>query len=941
MKTTNKKNRKKVFLILIAAIEIILINAWPAYAISIPSPTDVMRDIEERYHLNRESIQEQGETFNVGEQKALAPQVMLYFTPTDPKPGEKLTADALPIYFGNPKEKLYYTWYLKHDNCDKDYSPGSDERDMCDLDDDGDITENDWKIEAMRTIANSGFDTQRADYGGQGGSDGDGYDANWGGDDREDMPHYCYVHDFESGVNYELNGASNVSFSCLSGTAKCVKNEDLVCSDDSGLFATFEEYQVCAEVGTPACVNGNALCTNGVPRCVGTLADHECSDPPSDPAASCAEVTSGIVPTCSSTNSGSGENNCRHLFPEYNDFNGSISSVSIDLDDEEVGDGSFGAEEEAFWKTSPQDPDTADNGNMDEANVTGLGVSSFSWNYQPGDKVGVAVEGTAMISTKHNDSSMMIMWALPKNECPVENTGSYSREVKGYNVNFPTANMDLNECLEDNLVDPTEGGQPKKINVTLSYLPDVPTNDPSDDQMGDTLVVNATTDDAGAQTTETYYEWNVELSPNGTFNSATDWLKFNITDELIDEKLIGQPVKGNNLPSLAINLNLNAENLDLDPDVFNNAFPGGIGYLRITALLRENFASGVSREGRGEVMVRVISSGDKISAHLVGVGSDGRLESNSIPICQDPVTDKTSPICFVLKNEIISVGISDSSGELDNFAWTLNGNPLTCDLSISGLCSDEKQTNYNFFPVTGNPGENYVVTVSANNVTSGKTIQLVRNFRVVEPFVKIVSADTNLVWPRYLGEYVNLENNDTFIDSSSDIFETFSGNDLPLQAEFHPSWLSNFLPDGFLKTQWTININGIEEVAFPDNKEISLPGAEKPIGTFDNVAIEAVFSQPPEIRRALKNLFNISQFESTEINMNHSIQVETVPAGTDDVSNITQNPGKFLASLVSNLPSQINFLFRIVLTIFVIILTTKIVFSSMPEPYEENKNHLQ
>ena len=73
--------------------------------------------------------------------------------------------------------------------------------------------------------------------------------------------------------------------------------------------------------------------------------------------------------------------------------------------------------DEEFWKTDPDDPDTGDKGMKDEAIVVGLGQSEFTWTYQPGDQIGVAVEGISFEPTQYEDASYKIMWALPKNKC--------------------------------------------------------------------------------------------------------------------------------------------------------------------------------------------------------------------------------------------------------------------------------------------------------------------------------------------------------------------------------------------------------------------------------------------------------------------------------------------------------------------------------------------
>jgi hypothetical protein len=126
---------------------------------------------------------------------------------------------------------------------------------------------------------------------------------------------------------------------------------------------------------------------------------------------------------------GSGKSDCEHLFPE--------------APGHDTGDGKFKEAEERFWRTNPEDPDTANNGNKDEANVAGLGQNTFSWNYQPGDKVGVAVEGVSILSTKYADASQAIMWALPKNDCSPSGKGSMTKNIKGYTVTIPTAKKDI------------------------------------------------------------------------------------------------------------------------------------------------------------------------------------------------------------------------------------------------------------------------------------------------------------------------------------------------------------------------------------------------------------------------------------------------------------------------------------------------------------------
>lgn len=936
----NKQKIRKISLTLVVIIALLSLNIQSASAImeimiAKKQVEMIMKSIEERYHLNQGSMQNTGEAFNVSDTKKYSPQVMLFFNPTDPKMGEKITAEALPMYFNSPEESLYYTWYLKNKDCDLKSNPNGDEKKRCDKDGDDKITVNDWKIEAMRKITNSDYDTAKADYNTD--NDQDGYDALWGGEDKKDMPAYCYVHDFKNGINYELHGSSTSNISCPAGTTpKCLFDEDLSCLGNL--------YSVCKEElnADPYCdfSTRKAACSSGTPICANALTEYSCSSlPVSQYSSSCLTLFgTTATPSCTFTNSSTG-NSCKHLFPEYKNFHGNLdlgqtNAIHVDLRDKEVGDGSFKEEEEAFWETNPQDPDTADNGNKDEANAAGLGMSEFAWTYLEDDEIGVVVEGSSMESTKHDDSSMKIMWALPKNDCPVQNKGEYSETIKGYDVKIPTSSMDINDCLENNLTDPREGGQPKKINISLSYSPDNPVNDPTSDDMGDTLVTQATIDNSSSSdSAQILYKWNVEISSN----PYDDNLWTDITTELTDSKIILDPTNGIGQSSLNLKLNLNAATFD-DYATYFTADNDLTGYLKIKVVASENFSSKETREGKSDVIVKVLSTNEKITAHVAGVTGE-KLDMGEA-ICQyldsTDTTVRQTPICFVLKNEIMGVKINNTDNTLNNFSWTLNGKPLTCTSLMSTLCVDDKQTDSNFFPVTGNIGDEITLGVSANNIESGKTIQLSKVFQIIDPFVKIItSSDSSSCWPKYLGTYQDLDglcSSDPSIcaDYSDSLFETTSGAEIILSAEFHPNWLKNYI-GGQTQTEWIVD--GVQQ---NKNSEITTFTAGELPGSINNVNLNTTYTQPAAVRKALRDIWDISPFDTPEIYMSESVQVEVIESSGDDIA-ILEHPGKFIAGLLSYFPSQLMFLLRIMLTVLVILLTTGVIFSFIPDPYSSRQ----
>lgn len=71
--------------------------------------TDITGQTEERYGLS-ENI------WRTAKRKSSAPRVEIFFDNTNPKVGEKVTAHAMPEFFKNDPQNLYYTWYLIHTN---------------------------------------------------------------------------------------------------------------------------------------------------------------------------------------------------------------------------------------------------------------------------------------------------------------------------------------------------------------------------------------------------------------------------------------------------------------------------------------------------------------------------------------------------------------------------------------------------------------------------------------------------------------------------------------------------------------------------------------------------------------------------------------------------------------------------------------------------------
>ncbi len=960
--------RRKLARILsgVLAVQVVFLNIAPASAglfsgPKLPSTSSMFSDMEDRYHLDSESIQTQAESFNVGDNKKLVPEVSLFFSPSDPRPGEKVTAKAFPAYFSNDAKNLYYTWYLKRKGCDLNKNPNESTRRLCDFDDDTLITIEDWKILAMRLLAQHNYEPEENTYDAAPApdkDDNDGYQARYGGDNKVSSPDHCYVSDPVSGKSYELisTDADETTFTGCTGAneeAVCVEGELLIepgtitsdpVTPTSDPAFQFVEGTICRPSGSPICSDsGTVSCAVGAPRCVVKGANTSCG-------------TEIVACTKSDTSPGNsndrGDRACKHLFPHAPNFT--------------TGDGKFTYLEEKFWQTNPTDPATAENGNKDEANVVGLGRTELTWNYIAGDKLGVAVEGNSTTNTKYADSSYMIMWAFPKKDCPISlasSLGTMTKKIKKYDVVIPTAKMDLNKCIgyldgagkeyAPNLVDPTEGGQASSLEVDLSATPDSPVNDESIDEAGDVVSVQASISNGSYDMNNMLFEWEVDISDTPQFSTPPN----RITEKLQEWGLLGN-VKGIALETLRLRLNIPNK---ADKLIYNNKPLGdylnddNVGYLQFSAKVSESFAGDSIRKGKSTVIVKFTSSGDKILVHKVTAvpSADGSMRVALLPapdntICKgDPTNpdndrdklDRTS--CRVIKNEIL--GLSVEGAGLKNFNWTINGKQLSCSQKVvSPDCEMDntvvppvskigEQSNVNFFPVSGDVGDTYAVTVTANDINTDKTVTITRSFHVVEPTLSIESINNNAAWPKLLGAYKDVSTiapaeqcpGGLCPNYSNTIFEAFSGEALSFKAVFMP----NFLANRAIR-QWAVDGTPLAESGNITGGAIAFSALKNPADIY-NITLQASLVQSQEIRQALRDIWGISPLDSPEITFSKNVQVELQEPGF--AQGTLQGTKKYLAAIASYVPTSLIFLLRVVLSIFLLIFTANVLYALLPE----------
>lgn len=595
--------------------------------------------------------------------------------------------------------------------------------------------------------------------------------------------------------------------------------------------------------------------------------------------------------------------NCFHLFPDTNNHG-------------EVGDNSFSTTEENFWHTDPNNPDTAAIGHPDEANIAGLGAKDFSWTYQAGDQVGVVIEGVSVDATLEKDSSYKIMWAFLNGTCPESTLPDNINESQEKNKQY------FNECLLKNMLEPTEGGgKNEKIEVNLSFSPTNPINDTSDDGDNADWINVVSTIGNSTKSESLNYSWNVYAGELA--DSDGNW-----GSPLLKSELIGvEQTTGAGIP----NLNFKAN------------FTDAPKYLKVKLNVSEKVTSGSgdgTRKGNAEVVIPLSSFDNKLSvfntlvSDSLALSADTSVE-NPKEICKiyaatDPTVLVDAAICQVAPDEIVAVkaNITPEIGETladYDFLWTLNDQNLSYKYDPSFNNSTFKPNNLIFFPVLDPKGSTLNLSLVATNQKTGAKISLTKSFLVSEPTFKIISTDETTAKPKLLGNYIDLDGKEWPDYSQTEFWasnkensaiklsaEQFATSPLPLEEDLYLKW---YLNDAVLgETSRTPSFNSLPVDA----------------GSSFSLSAKGLYTQDVNTKKALRDYWDVSLDEYYEQQLSQKIDF-TVTEAFDEVASAKNTRQKILASFISSVPAYFTFLFRIVMTAFVLLSAIWILFSLFPQ----------
>ena len=764
-------------------------------AATFPSPIQSMNEILDDLEVDKEELKKTiNNTVDSSNYKAPAPSVTFTFAPATPASGKEITAVASPTYFTGDTEKMYYTWYLKR-------------KEKTDWNRDDRVDIEDYKIEAMRLIANGGEDASVFNYTDPIGDD-DGYEAVFGGEDQKEKNVHCYVKDIDAGVDYEI------------------------------------------------------------PR-------------------------------------------CRHLFPDT-DGHGT------------VGDGNFGKDEEEFWGTDPESKDTNNDGVPDEKALTGLGIMSFTWIYAEGDQIGVAIEGIAE-ATDYPDSSYKTMWALPNDEFDSHH-GNCDMSADSGKEGFITSSFELNDCLEANLIDPAEGTVDKKIGIDLIYSPKIPLNDPREQaNNSDKLNIRANLSNI-EDASFVKYKWQFSLCPDASGLKNCEFIPQNILNATGIAK-----TEGLGIDTVDMKLNLDTPRR----------------YLKVEVRVLETTQGVSGKSGQGKIVIPFQQSQDGLEAFFVSANSVPQ-QTNGVDVALQQTSSRESlcdgKTCSAVKNEIIGIRFNNNNIADKILSWSLNGKPLI---------ASENDPKTVYFPILKDTGSIYSVKLDIANTEGSKLgkekITLLKDFKVEEPRVEIGPTNcasgipNSSCRPKELGVFKDPYNPDDETrwekDYSQDIFQVDENVD---SLVIEPSFF-NFDrtithkdqdPSGNWKIRWIVDGSIVEPTAIapaphmdPLTGNLNLP-IQRDDEDKHTISLEVFYTQTALIKKALYKIWSVPKDSFYEKKISDSMEIEVVEAPATSYQSGTK---KILASVFSGLPNYVNFLFRTVLTLALILFLANMSFILFPK----------
>lgn len=633
---------------------------------------------------------------------------------------------------------------------------------------------------------------------------------------------------------------------------------------------------------------------------------------------------------------------CRHKFAEAN---------GSGCNNYDVGDGDFDTGEEECWSLDPNNPDTDGDGVNDEADLAGLGQTQFTWTFQPGDRVGLMIEGTSMVVINEGEGDSGT--SITNNSIGLD--GETTDPVGGGSVSFEATSQtvatdvsstsnpyykivwagldtcDDEEVEGDNKRDLIENDECENsadygfnyiatkavfekgnelLKTKLNFVPRSPQVDVDNNDYSDYITVTSTFIQSGVADDFVYYDWDIYYCNEGNLDTCTEDASNRLTTACTDGDVLGECSRNG-----AIESNSYAEGISLDRIKFKVgdnflADQGEYDSFFLKVFLRTKRSKNDAEVGVSSVDIPVEVNDNKIK--LFEVFGPSYSFSSSDEIC---ASGDYSQICPVFPGQIIvaraDIDIDGAgSSDVEAYSWELNGQKVSAPLSSSGSCSFSGGCSLGgtvYLPMIGSGMSLQSISLKAKK-DGGEEITSERLVSVAKPMAKIVSNNSSSAWPWVVDDGTASGR------ESSEIFVGMIGQTVSFSAELVPGYLNNNLDDNNIFLIWYLNGQKVDSTFIGDNSDYGIAVSDQSIqfqlageeGDSVNlmVEVEKQFSSAEE--NVLKDNWEIQNIDTLKTQKSITIR-QTSSGGV-----LTQGSSieMFAASTLANAPEYFIFMIR-------------------------------
>jgi len=845
---------------------------------SVPSVEEVMNKVENQYGFDANILRR-------SQKKGDYPEVEMFFNKTSPKEGEKVTATALPKFFKNSNEDLYYTWFLFRDGDDLN---------------DSEVME-DAKRRAMGIVARGDFDPFlfNTDYSNPNDDpDKDSFEASFGGNDgvggRSITPssvdtyeaqNYldsskqtvdlanitrCYRHNF--GVSnpdeYSLSyPGGDLIVTCRHKFAEAKKGEtfenpydntdEIECTDNydigDGDFDTNEEACWKLDPNNPD-TDGDGVrdeadlaglgqtqltWTFNEGDRVGVIVEGTSMVATNEGSIDASLLTKTITFSCSNFPDGDYCVNSSSQIGECSDGDCTSISDCTGIDDETPCEVSGGGTGTCLDDSCQAVSSCSVNGNLCETS----GVE------------GVCQDGSCVASRCYSSGTTCqtdrgTLGTCESSSC-IENTVSNSDESLNPYYKIVWAGLDICDKEEvegedkRHLISDDECGGSSDYGFTylatkavfekseellksnLNFTPQAPQYDVDNNDYSSYITVTSNFTQSDIQDDFIYYDWDIYYCGTGNLETCTENPNNKLTTYCTDGDILGECSNGLVSSSYAEGLGLSSIKFKLDDDFL--ASKGEYDGFYVKAFLRTKKTKSANSVGVSSVDIPVVVNDNAIKLFKVseqGNGDYGFSESAD-EICASGAYNKICPVfpgqIIAAKADIDVDGLGGSSAEA--FSWEVNGEQLGAPKTGSSDCSFERGGcslgETVYFPVSGSELDLQNITLKVKK-DGGEEITSERIISATKPMAKIDSEDTSKAWPWVVDD--GSENG----KESDSVFVGRIGEKISFSAELVPGYLNEDLENNDISLTWYLNGQEIDSdfIADNSNSEIALNNQE-------------------------------------------------------------------------------------------------------------------